>query len=352
MAKRLRAVALLLVISAAVLAAACGVKSNPTPSSRLVPATPANVVLKPTGQGMLVSFNIPAAPNPSRAVEQIKIYYGYLPLTGDPACPPCPPRLRKFYSFELQKGKSKVDPMEGGRFSYLDTAAPMNMEAVYQVVLVDASGRVSQPSSLVRKPRLVPAAAPLNAKAASGDNEVILAWDEVKVSAQGQVLKDVSGYIVVRKGPEGTKQLNERPLTVAMLKDQTVVNGKKYSYQVFAVRAFRDQHLPGQGSDWVHAAPKDAKPPAAPSDLAGASTKDGIYLRYTPSPDRDVSGYHVYRKAKTGPWTKISESLVVENVFVDKNVKPEKIYYYRVQAVDEAGNISQFSEVLDIVHMP
>ena len=93
MAKRLRSVALLLVISAAVFAAACGVKSNPTPSSRLIPATPAHVVLKPTGEGMLISFNIPAAPTVSRAVEGIKIYYGYLPLTGDPGLPAVPAPL-------------------------------------------------------------------------------------------------------------------------------------------------------------------------------------------------------------------------------------------------------------------
>ena len=352
MARRLRAVALLLAISAVALTAACGVKSNPTPSSKLVPATPTTVALKPTGEGMLITFNIPAAEKPGRAVEEVKIYYGYLPLTGDPECPPCPPRLRKFYSVELLKGKSKIDPMEGGRFSYLDTAAPMNMEAIYQVVLVDASGRVSQASPLVRKPRLTPAAAPMNLKATSGDNEVVLAWDEVKTTADGQVLKDVSGYVVLRKGPEGLKQLNERPLTMAMLKDQTVVNGKKYTYQVFAVRGYRNQNLPGQGSAWAAAAPKDMTPPGPPSDLAGASGQDGIYLRFTPSPDRDVAGYNVYRKTKTGQWVKANQKLVVENVFIDKNVKPQQAYYYRVQAVDEAGNLSRFSEVLDIVHLP
>ena len=67
----------------------------------------------------------------------------------------------------------------------------------------------------------------------------------MKTSAKGEKLSDISGYVVVRKGPEGTKQLNERPLTMAMLKDQTVVNGKQYAYQIFATRSFRDQHLPG-----------------------------------------------------------------------------------------------------------
>lgn len=352
MAQRLRAVALLLVISAAVFAVACGVKSNPTPASRLVPHPPARVALKPTAEGMLISFPVPSASDPSRAVEDIKIYYGYLPLTGDPACPPCPPRLRKFYDFTLQKGKSKVDPMEGGRFSYLDTAAPMNMEAVYQVVLTDASGRVSKPSPLARMPRLPEAAPPLNLMATSGDQEVVLSWDEVKLSAAGKPLSDISGYVVVRKGPAGTKQLNERPLTVPMLKDQTVVNGKEYAYQVFATRSFRDHNLSGQGSHWAKASPRDMKPPAPPSDLAAASTADGIYLRFTPSPDSDVAGYQVYRKSKGGQWHKISDSLLVENVFIDQNVKPEKTYYYRVQAQDEAGNLSQFSQVLDIVHLP
>jgi hypothetical protein len=352
MAIRLRAVALTLVISAAVFAAACGVKSNPIPSSRLTPNPPARVALKATAEGMLISFNVPSANDASRAIEDIKIYYGYLPLTGDPACPPCPPRLRKFYDFTLAKGKSKVDPMEGGRFSYLDTAAPMNMEAVYQVVLTDTSGRQSKPSHLARMPRLVPAVAPLNLKVASGDNEVLLSWDAVKTSVEGKPLADISGYIVVRKGPDGTKQLNERPLTVPMLKDQTVNNGKDYSYQVFATRSYRDHNLAGQGSQWVKAAPKDMQPPAPPSDLAGASTAEGIYLRFTPSPDADVAGYNVYRKTKGGQWTKVNSALLVDNVYIDKNVKPEKTYYYRVQAQDETGNLSQFSKEMDIVHLP
>jgi hypothetical protein len=342
-----------LVISAAVLAVGCGVKSPPTPSSRLAPVAPAGVEVKPVAEGMLVSFNVPSAPTPSRAVEEIRLYYGYLPLTGDPACPPCPPRLRKFHRFDLNaKAKGKLNPMEGGRFEYLDRNAPLNQEALYQVMLIDASGRASKLSPLARMPRLLPAAAPASLTAAPGDSEVILAWDEVKLSADGKSLTDLAGYIVMRKGPDGTKQLNERPLKDAALTDQTVVNGKKYSYRVHAVRKFGDKYLPGHGSPWAVATPRDMKPPSPPSDLAAASTAEGVYLRFTPSASADVAGYYVYRKGKGGAWAKISEELVVENVYVDKGVKPEKLYYYRVQAVDEAGNASDFSEVLDIVHLP
>ncbi len=355
MAKRLRIAAVLLVISAAVLAVGCGVKAPPTPSSQLAPMAPPMVDLKPVADGVQVSFNVPSAPTPARAVEEIRLYYGYLPLTGDPACPPCPPRLRKYHRFDLQaktKGKGKPDPMEGGRFMYLDRGAPLNQEAVYQVMFIDASGRKSQLSALARLARLQPAAAPINLTAAPGDTSVTLAWDEVKLSADGKTLTDMAGYIVMRKGPDGAKQLNERPLSKPALIDKTVVNGKEYSYRVHAVRGFKGQNLPGQGSAWIAATPRDQKPPAPPTDLAAASAADGIYLRFTPSTSGDTAGYHLYRKGKTGPWVKINQELLVENVYVDKGVKPEQQYYYRIQAVDEAGNASDFSEVLDIVHLP
>ncbi|MCB2226543.1 MAG: hypothetical protein KQH53_07680 [Desulfarculaceae bacterium] len=355
MARRLSLAAILLIISAALLAGGCGVKAPPTPSSQLAPVAPGNIEVKPVAEGMQVSFSVPGAPTPARAVEEIRLYYGYLPLTGDPACPPCPPNLRKYHRFDLPakpQKKGQASAQEGGRFVYLDRSAPVNQEALYQVVLIDAAGRASGRSPLVRMPRLLPAAAPASLSAAPGDGQVVLAWDEVKLSADGKTLTDIAGYIVMRKGPDGTKQLNERPLTKPALTDKTVTNGAQYSYRVHAVRGYKDKNLPGVGSAWAQVKPTDKTPPAPPSDLAAASAKEGIYLRFTPSASADVAGYYVYRKGKTGPWTKVNESLLVENVYVDKGVKPEKAYYYRITTVDEAGNESQFSEVLDIVHLP
>ena len=149
MATRLSIAAVLLIILAAVLAAGCGVKAPPTPSNQLAPVAPGNVTVKPVAAGMEVSFDVPSAPTPARAIEEIRLYYGYLPLTGDPACPPCPPHLRKFHHFTLPAKpakKGQASAREGGRFVYVDRGAPVDREALYQVMLIDASGRKSDTS--------------------------------------------------------------------------------------------------------------------------------------------------------------------------------------------------------------
>lgn len=354
MARRLTILtSLLMVIAFVALATGCGVKNPPVPSSQLAPPAATDLKAMPRVDGMLVSFNLPDAITPARAVDEVYLFYGYLPLTGDPVCPPCPPKLRKYHKFDMaKKGETEAQKMKGGSFKYLDKNAPRNKEAVYQVMLVDASGRKGPRSPFLRMPRLMGVAAPTGLKAEAGDSVVSLAWQEVTTLSNGQKATDMSGYIVFRKGPAGQKQLNARPLTKPMLVDRTVVNGKKYAYQVHAVRKFHDRNLPGAGSGWVVAKPKDMKAPGAPLDLAGASTSDGIYLRFTPSTDADTVGYNIFRKQKGGKWVKINDALVTENVFIDKGLKNEVQYYYKVQAVDKTGNISGFSEVMDIVHLP
>ncbi len=344
---------LLMVITVVALAAGCGVKAPPVPSSQLAPPGVSNLRAVPQTDGMLVSFDVPSAPTPSRAVDEIYLFYGYLPLTGDPACPPCPPKLKKYHKFDMvKKGEKEADKMKGGRFQYLDKNAPPNKEAVYQVMLVDASGRKGPRSSFLRMPRLMGAAAPQGLKAKAGDSVVSLVWEEVTTLTNGQKATDISGYIVFRKGPDGEKQLNARPLTKPRFVDRTVANGKTYTYRVHAARKFRERNLGGEGSAYISAKPTDMKAPAAPMNLAGASLKDGIVLRFTPSPDADVAGYNIFRKTKGGKWQKVNTAVVIENTFIDKGVKNEVQYYYKVQALDAAGNASGFSEVMDIVHLP
>lgn len=354
MARRLMApTSLLAMLALVALAAGCGVKTPPQSSSYLAPPPAQNLTAEPRADGMLVSFEVPSAPTPQRAVQEVRLYYGYLPLTGDPDCPPCPPRLRKYHEFNLtQMGESPTVRMDGGRFKYLDRNASLNKEAVYQVVLIDAAGRQSLPSGLLRQPRLLGAAAPTGLTAKAGDKVVSLSWQKVTTLTNGQPARDLAGYLVSRKGPDGEKKLNLRPVKEPEFVDQTVANGQSYSYQVFAARKFRDLNLPGAGSAWVSAKPGDLQPPKPPQDLAGASAKEGIYLRFTPSPDMDVAGYYIFRQNKGGAWEKITEALVTENVYVDRTVQTEVQYYYKVQAVDEAGNASEFSEVMDIVHLP
>ena len=329
--------------------AGCGVKTLPVESAKLAPRNVGDLAAVVKAQGVELSFSVPRSDNPRQRVEEVRLYYAYLPLTGDPACPPCAPRLRKYRSFDLTGTASQL--MKGGRFIYLDTHAPLDKEAVYRVVLIDASDRKSGLSNQVRVPRVMPPDAPQGLQVESSDSMVKISW--IGESAPKGELDGHAGYIVYRKGPDGDRQLNVRPLREPFLVDRTVQNGQDYTYRVAAVRRVNKALIQSKASPEIKATAKDSKAPAPPTDLLAMGLPDGIMLRFTPSKDRDTKGYLIFRAdKKDGEFVKITDKEVIENLYRDTGAKPKKVYYYRVIAVDEAGNQSEMSETLEYKPQP
>lgn len=354
MARRLVVFALMSLMALA-LAAGCGVKAPPAPRTQVAPARVMDLQAEAVPNGVKITFTVPQVNKPGRAVTEARLYYGYIPITGLPDCPPCPPKLRKYHEFEL-KGQD-AELMEGGQFTYLDRDAPMGKEAIYQVQLKDTWGRVSVPSNLARTPRVQAAAAPGGLVTKPGDGMVELMWKGHKVDSkkikEAKELDILAGYALFRKGTDGVLQINTSPILTPSFKDSSVDNGQVYYYQVAQVRKIKGRDVIGAHSAWVKALPKDQTAPGAPSDLAGASAKDGLYLRFTPSPSQDTAGYFVYRKIKKGgDWLKITMEPLQENTFIDVDVKPREVYLYKAQAIDEAGNLSEFSEEMEIEYIP
>ncbi len=333
-----------LLLAALFLAAGCGVKSLPIPSVKVAPSQVGDVAAKSVAEGVEVTFSVPSSDKPDRRIEEVRLYYAYLPVTGDPDCPPCPPRLRQYRTFELTGDNSQL--MEGGRFKYLDREVPFEQEAVYRVMLVDASDRKSPLSNQARVPRVRPLPAPAGLEAESDDSVVILTWDGV-TAPLGEP-DGFAGYVVFRKGPEGESQLNFQPLRDPQLVDRTVKNGEEYTYQVAAVRRIGRNLAVGDKGAPRTVVPHDQKPPEAPGELMAIPAEGAVLLRFAPSPDQDVKGYVILRgDRKEGPFARLNPELVVENTFEDRTANPKKGYFYRVKAVDLADNESPLSEVYE-----
>ena len=332
----------------------CGVKSPPLPSTQVAPKPVADLKAESVAEGIEISFKVPRADKPAQQIVQARLYYGYLPLTGEPECPPCPPRLRKYHEFNFA-GKAAV-LMEGGIFTYLDTAAPMETEAFYQVQLKDAAGRVGPPSLLASVPRKKPLPSPTGLSTWAEENAVTVAWEGKSLEGVRDEKDGLAGYFVFRKGPddpEKGKQLNFAPLKTPRLVDKTVERGKTYFYRVAAVERFKKRLIKGELTPWKPAKPYDATAPKPPTDLMAVSQPDGIYLRFTPSPDLDTAGYLIFRsQAKKGPWAPLNKEPVKTNTYVDTSVKPMALYFYQVKAVDESGNQSPASDATEIRHQP
>lgn len=89
----------------------------------------------------------------------------------------------------------------------------------------------------------------------------------------------------------------------------------------------------------------DTTPPSPPSSLSATPSPTYIKLQWTPSSSEDVEGYKVYRS--TAHISSKDSSYVIATVqstqYEDDDVDAGVIYYYRVTAVDGAGNESEFS---------
>lgn len=330
----------------------CGIKSAPLPSTLAAPLPPADLEARAVERGVEVSFSVPSVEQSDKQVTEALLYYAYLPKDGDPDCPPCPPRFRAHYELNLAKQLGKL---EGGRFVYLDTQVPVDHQAAYQVKLVDVRGRTGTVSAMARALRVELPATPQGLVAELGDRLVELKWQPVTTLVSGRAAdeKDKIGYILYRRGGAPARPLNERPMSRAGLVDRSVSLGQTYEYQVAAARQIGTYTVVGRPSPWVSAVAQSMQPPSAPTGLVGASLQDGIYLRFTPSPQLNTAGYYLMRApAKQGPWTQMGSDLNRENTFVDKDVKLGQSYFYRVVAVSDSGVQSKPSEIIEVKQQP
>ena len=86
--------------------------------------------------------------------------------------------------------------------------------------------------------------------------------------------------------------------------------------------------------------------PSAPSGLQALADDGFVSLSWSQNSELDLAAYKVYKSTnQDGPFTVLVERLSALE-YRDRNLEPEKIYYYRVSALDTAGNEGQATQVL------
>ena len=86
-------------------------------------------------------------------------------------------------------------------------------------------------------------------------------------------------------------------------------------------------------------------PPAAPHDLAAVPVPGGVQLAWTASPEPDVSTYRIYRGAATGSLTAVGTQGADDTDYLDTGLQPGATYRYQVTAVNTSGTESARSDV-------
>ena len=87
-----------------------------------------------------------------------------------------------------------------------------------------------------------------------------------------------------------------------------------------------------------------AEPPAAPIGLAAIGGSMVVELNWSANTEADLAGYNIYRSEVSGSgFVQENVSLLISATYSDSNVLDATTYFYKVSAVDSAGNESPLS---------
>jgi fibronectin type 3 domain-containing protein len=304
------------------------------PSQRLT-ATPVLRVREPALAAGMIGTDLPAVMRAARATDAADMLRR---LRSDP------------FAGALTSLLFRSVATVAGRL-YVDGGVTPGAEYEYRVVLTDGAGRETdrQFSGRVVVRDAAPAA-PGAGRIGAGDGEIAFGWTYPRF--RGDPRDFVVGFHIYRADGTGTRlRLTGTPIvrndaSPLQYRDRDVASRTAYRYDVTAVDVLGQESAP---SPVMSVVPADHTAPAVPTGLA-VDPGDGIVrLVWRMSPETDVAGYHVERSTGlTAPYARLSRSLVAagDPEWTDSTVTGGRGYFYRVIAVDSAGNASAPSNAL------
>jgi fibronectin type 3 domain-containing protein len=199
-------------------------------------------------------------------------------------------------------------------------------EATVRVILAGPKGQRSADSNVVTLRVREPVRTPAGVKAEPHPDGVRVSWTFPAgvIGAKFRVQRDPTA---------------EATVDALEFIDRGVEMGKPYSYSVTAV-VDTAQSLPSAAAVVT---PTDTFAPAAPVNLNVIAGVNTIELNWERSTAADLKSYRVYRNDAV-----VSQDIDTPS-FSDKQLTSGERYRYAVTAVDQAGNESPKSTVVEIV---
>jgi fibronectin type 3 domain-containing protein len=218
----------------------------------------------------------------------------------------------------------------------------------YRVRALSVRGGVSPMSDEVRIAPLLSLAVPRDLTAQASDSSIKLTWAPTATRTDGSRYDGFVGYNLYRgteKGRYDDLPLNKEPLRTNSYKDTTAANNRTYYYMVRSVDSPALPWKESLDSDEVSATPRDLTPPARPTGLTVVPGVGRAFLTWNENKEPDLAGYHVYRSTVSGKaYVRLTDKVLTRTTFSDETAKQGAVYYYKITALDRAGNESAGSE--------
>ncbi|MFO8001438.1 MAG: hypothetical protein R6U46_09350 [Marinilabilia sp.] len=226
---------------------------------------------------------------------------------------------------------------------YIDSVPANDRDYAYRVIGVSPFGEKSAPSKVVTvKGEKGIKSAPRIISAGTSPSGVELEWSKESVDK-------VDGYHLYRsKKFKGGYTLLADSLPV---KQQSFLDKSPLPTGYYRLQAYnKDGEGPLGTPKMVQTI--DSIPPDPPVELeARVDSLGHVYLKWAENTEPDIDGYRVFRANATHEeFSQLTGSTVENNRYIDTiNIKTlTKKVYYKILAVDQSQNWSDFSEVLEV----
>jgi hypothetical protein len=354
-------VALACCLVACVWVAGCAAPGDPVARHPVVPAAIADLAVRQTGNALALTFTLPTRSMDHENLPEHPSLEIFRAMLAPGAAPDKKTEWRLAYSVP----SAQVDAyLQGERVEVHDTLAaedfvrPGGASVAYKIRTRVVTARASADSNVVTA-RIYPVPeAPQGVHIGVTESALNVSW-AAAAAPDGAVRH---GYRVYRGVLESGQESAAQDVSHARLKSPLELDGTSnsteyrdehfefgvtYLYTVRSVAQFGDALVESADSPPVAVTPRDIFPPAAPLNVevsvtpATQQAAASVELSWAISPETDLAGYFVYRSdAEEQPGERISTDMLPSPTFRDISVLPGRRYFYRVSAVDRAGNES------------
>jgi hypothetical protein len=269
----------------------------------------------------------------------------------------------------------------GSRIDFRDELDPAELarqpgEEVVYTIRTRLSGEHASGDSNTAKLAMYPAPpAPGELRATLMERSVALSWMSPGTPPAATSPNETLNYRVYRAevsagstaGAEpndstGAAQAALQPIALVhsnAYDDTNVAVGRTYRYVVRAVAKFGEQSVESLDSNDAIIAANDRFPPTTPQNLVAViipatnGQPSYVELSWSISAETDLAGYRVFRSNEPDTQgERLNVELLSAPTYRDVSAMTGQRYFYRVRAVDQAGNESPLSASVEAIVEP